>query len=343
MIESALTAIAELLEASGSPDGPASDAWPGAIVPTGTSTNAGATRLPTSPACGARPDGHGDHDPQRAAPGRLAARRRGGRGAPRRRPRSPRRSRCRPARPSPRGCARTAPRRSRTGGPGRPRTSNGPRGGAPIPISARRRRSHRDGRPGERRAPATRPNASIGCSTRSSAGSRSSSADVGDGAGAHAWSFGGRAETASGSRVEQRRRDQHAADPVRQRVVQLQEHRRPVVLQALEDVQLPERLRRVERTGQHAPDRAFQLEPAARRRHGRPAQMEVEVELLVVDPQRPGQSRRQRRAPAAGGAAPDADVPRRPRRHLRTCSGPSSRGANTDTPATCMCMAGRSR
>ena len=77
----------------------------------------------------------------------------------------------------------------------------------------------------------------------------------------------------------------------------LQEDRSSVVLESFEDVELPERLAAVERTGQDSPHRALQLQPAARLRDRRSPEVEVQVEPIVVDPERPGE---------AGGQAKDA-------------------------------------
>ena len=79
------------------------------------------------------------------------------------------------------------------------------------------------------------------------------------------------------------------ADPVRHRVVDLQQDRGPILREVLEHVELPERLRSVERAGQHATHGPLELEPSARRRHGRTAEVEVEVESIVVDPHGPGE------------------------------------------------------
>ena len=93
--------------------------------------------------------------------------------------------------------------------------------------------------------------------------------------------------------VEQRRRDQHPGDPVGQRVVHLQQDRGSVALQSLEDVKLPERFAPVERTRQDPAHRALQLQPAPRRGDRRTPQVEVQIEMVVVDPERPGQTPRQ--------------------------------------------------
>ena len=77
----------------------------------------------------------------------------------------------------------------------------------------------------------------------------------------------------------------------------LEEDRTSVVLESFEDVELPERLAAVQRTGQDSPHHALQLEPAARLRDRRSPEVEVQVEPIVVDPERPGE---------AGGQAEDA-------------------------------------
>ena len=115
-----------------------------------------------------------------------------------------------------------------------------------------------------------------------------------------------------GGEVEQRRRDHHVPDPVRHRVMDLQQDRRPSLREVLEHVELPERLRSVERAGEHAAHGPLELEPSARCGHGCPAQVEVEVEPLVIDPHGPGEVAGDR--PQLPGAAeePGEAEPRRP-------------------------------
>ena len=84
--------------------------------------------------------------------------------------------------------------------------------------------------------------------------------------------------------VEQSRSDQHAADPVRERVVKLQEDGRPSRIDPFEDVELPEGLRSIERSGEDAADRSLQLEPTAGGRNGRAAEVEVQIEPVIVHP-----------------------------------------------------------
>ena len=65
----------------------------------------------------------------------------------------------------------------------------------------------------------------------------------------------------------------------------------------LDVVQLPERLATIERTRQDTSHRAFQLQPATRLRDRRSPKMEVQVEPVVVDPERPGEAPRQTEHP----------------------------------------------
>src|SRR5438309_4111822 len=69
-------------------------------------------------------------------------------------------------------------------------------------------------------------------------------------------------------------------------MVELQEHTRPSLVEPLEDVQLPQGLRSVERAREDAADRSLQLEAATRRRHGRTTEVEIQVEPIVVHPHR---------------------------------------------------------
>ena len=64
------------------------------------------------------------------------------------------------------------------------------------------------------------------------------------------------------------------------------------VLQAFDEVQLPERLRPVQRPGVDALHEVGQLTVASRFRQCRPAHVEVDVEVGVIGPHGPGQSPR---------------------------------------------------
>ena len=68
--------------------------------------------------------------------------------------------------------------------------------------------------------------------------------------------------------------------------MELQEHARPSLFEPLEDVQLPQGLRSVQRAREDAAHRSLQLETATRGRHGRTTEMEIQVEPIVVHPHR---------------------------------------------------------
>ena len=70
----------------------------------------------------------------------------------------------------------------------------------------------------------------------------------------------------------------------------LEEDRTSVVLESFEDVELPQRLAAVQRTRQDPSHHTLQLEPAARLRDRRSPEVEVQVEPIVVDPERPGET-----------------------------------------------------
>ena len=116
-----------------------------------------------------------------------------------------------------------------------------------------------------------------------------------------------------------------------------------VLGEALEHVELPERLRAVERSRQDTADRPLQLWAAAGRRDRRPPEVEVEVEALVVDPERTGEVERHRQdALSEAGRQMDPRLDH----SLDVVIGRATRSrarAKTDKPATCMCIAGFSR
>jgi hypothetical protein len=73
-------------------------------------------------------------------------------------------------------------------------------------------------------------------------------------------------------------------------VVHLQQDRGSIVLESLEHVELPERLATVERTGQDPAHRSLQLQTTSRCGDRRATEVEVEVEVIVVHPERPRQA-----------------------------------------------------
>ena len=89
-----------------------------------------------------------------------------------------------------------------------------------------------------------------------------------------------------GVEVEEDGGDVDAGDAVDQRVVALADDREAVVGQALDQPQLPERLRAVELLGEDPRREVAQLLVGARRRQRGLAHVVVEVEVRVVDPDR---------------------------------------------------------
>ena len=75
-------------------------------------------------------------------------------------------------------------------------------------------------------------------------------------------------------------------------MVDLADDRDLAVLEALDDVHLPERPRPVQRPTEHVGGELRQLRPAPRGGQGRPAQVVVEVEVGVLDPDRVVQAER---------------------------------------------------
>ena len=87
-----------------------------------------------------------------------------------------------------------------------------------------------------------------------------------------------------GREVEQHRREVDARDAVDQRVVGLGDQREAVVLEALDQPHLPQRLGAVELLGEDARGQVLQLLLAARRGQRGVAHVVLEVEARVVDP-----------------------------------------------------------
>ena len=86
--------------------------------------------------------------------------------------------------------------------------------------------------------------------------------------------------------VEEHRGDVDAGDAVDERVVALADDREAVAVEALDQPQLPERLRAVELLGEDPRGEVAQLLLGARRRQRGLAHVVVEVEVGVVDPDR---------------------------------------------------------
>ena len=191
-------------------------------------------------------------------------------------------------------------------------------------------------------APTAWPMASSGCSTMSWTASRTSSCGSGGCSGTHGV-LGGGPSPASGAQIEQRRRDQHARDAVGERVVHLQQHGRAVVREPLEDVQLPEGLGRdrADATAPGPPRAPAGIAPPARA-----APSGADGSRDRNERRRPtaaGRNRPAREAPADAAGEPGAAALRRRAARRRRSAARPARGSSTDTPATCMCIDGRSR
>jgi hypothetical protein len=85
-------------------------------------------------------------------------------------------------------------------------------------------------------------------------------------------------------RVEQRAHDLGARHAVDDRVMDLAHHGHPVARQAVHQVQLPQRLRPVQRTGVDPGHLFGQLGVGSGRSQGDLADVELEVEVRIVDP-----------------------------------------------------------
>ena len=87
-----------------------------------------------------------------------------------------------------------------------------------------------------------------------------------------------------GREVEQHGRQVDPGDPVDQRVVGLGDQRATIVLQALDQPHLPQRLGAVELLGEDARGEVAQLLPIPRRRQRRVAHVVLEVEARIIHP-----------------------------------------------------------
>ena len=86
--------------------------------------------------------------------------------------------------------------------------------------------------------------------------------------------------------VEELHRDLQAVLPVGHRVVHLLDEGTPAALDAVDDVELPQRPGAVERIGEHRRGEVEQLAQRARRGQGDVADVVVEVDVVGVDPHR---------------------------------------------------------
>ena len=124
----------------------------------------------------------------------------------------------------------------------------------------------------------------------------------------------GPADARDGTRVEQRGQDVHAGDAVDQAMVDLDQHREATLRESFDEGRLPERTAAIEGTLEQPGDQRLQLRVGARRRQVAVADVIVEVEILVVDPHRLVQARREVEAlpiardqvQARGDVIPDA-------------------------------------
>ena len=95
-----------------------------------------------------------------------------------------------------------------------------------------------------------------------------------------------RLERRVGVEVEQRGDDRDAGDAVDQRVVDLRDERLVAVLEAFDDVRLPQRLAAVERPARDVGRERRELARSARRGQRGAAHVVVEVEVGILDPRR---------------------------------------------------------
>ncbi len=86
--------------------------------------------------------------------------------------------------------------------------------------------------------------------------------------------------------IEERRQHGRTAHPVEDGVMHLGHQRRPLPLEALDHVHLPQGTVGVELPAHHRGDERIQLRPPAGRGQAGPAQVVVEFEIGVVDPDR---------------------------------------------------------
>ena len=130
--------------------------------------------------------------------------------------------------------------------------------------------------------------------------------------------LGGRSERRVRLEIEQGGADQHAADAVGERMVELQQHGGSILRQALEDVQLPQRLR-ADRAGARAPGPrpapAGAVHPGTGSRRGAGGSPGRSARRR---PRADARGSRGRGARADAAEAPGAGAPRRPERRPRS-------------------------
>ncbi len=96
--------------------------------------------------------------------------------------------------------------------------------------------------------------------------------------------LGQRHEARPRREVEERRQHRRTAHPVEDRVMHLGHQRRPLPLEPLHDVHLPQRAVGIERPAHHRRHERVELGLAARRRQAGPGDVVVQLEVRVVDP-----------------------------------------------------------
>ena len=159
-----------------------------------------------------------------------------------------------------------------------------------------------------------------------------SSAGDGSDCGCHgSRSVGGRRRVRA--EIEQDGREVDAGDAVDERVVGLEDQREPIALEPLDEPALPQRLGAVELLGGDPRREQEQLLLGPGRRQRGVADVVLEVEVRVVDPQRPAGLERRRREllpVARDEVQPSADVVEVVRRT-------SAAGPRTSAPRRCAC------
>jgi len=92
--------------------------------------------------------------------------------------------------------------------------------------------------------------------------------------------------------IQDRRCDVNRPDPVDHRMMRLVDQRNAAILQALDNVQLPQRPGPIERPGDQPADHVLQLGRSSGFRQRRPSNVVRQVEIRVVHPHRPRQPTR---------------------------------------------------
>ena len=133
---------------------------------------------------------------------------------------------------------------------------------------------------------ARRERSRAGLVARSSSASASSLAQLGSGRGSHSGPSGGWAGRLGGG-VEEDAGYVNPRDPVDEGVVGLADDREAVAVEALGEPHLPERLGAVELLGEDPRRKVSQLLLGARGREGGAPHVVLEVQMRVVDPDRP--------------------------------------------------------